>query len=365
MGSFDHIANPAVLNGVAVLEAAGLIAREEQEQERWQLLTLEDALQEREPVRRIMAGLVRPGLVVFFGAPGALKSMLLADLAICVASGRHWLQPAPNECIEPIQVEQCPVLWVDFDNGARRTLDRFGALARGHGVREAALGIYSMPAPRLDASSADSVAKVAAKVKDFGAGLVIIDNLGLIAGADENSADMASAMGNLRWLAEDTCACIVLIHHQRKGNGINARTGETLRGHSSIEAALDAALLVEREEGSAFVNVRATKSRDVLIRAFAAQFAFEHKAGTTDLEAARFWGIAAEGGNEDSDIAHVVLTKVSEQDGITQSALVKAAKSDLPDVGEKRIRAVVADLVRKGDLTQTTGAKGAKCYSRA
>lgn len=343
-------------------EERGIISSNGKYQERWQLLTLQDALQDREPLQQVITGFVKPGLITVFGAPGALKSMLLADLAICVASGKPWLQPLHGGTVDPVPVQQNPVLWIDFDNGTRRTLDRFKALAKGHNVQYASIGIYSMPVPRLNASAADSVARLAERIHEFRAGLVIIDNLGLIAGVDENSADMASAMGNLRWLAEETGACIVLIHHQRKTSPVKARTGETLRGHSSIEAALDAAVLVEREDGRTLVSLKATKSRDVPMRPLAALFSFEHKLGTSELESARFWGVvAAEASNTDSDIEAALLAQVGEQRGINQSALVKAVKTKL-EVGEKRIRAILQQLVRSGKLKETVGKRGARCY---
>jgi len=54
---------------------------------------------------------------------------------------------------------------------------------------------------------------------------------------------MATVMGHFRYLAEQAKVAVILIHHQRKSNGSNARLGERLRGHSSIEAALDLASL--------------------------------------------------------------------------------------------------------------------------
>ncbi len=36
-----------------------------------------------------------PSLNILYGAPGTLKSFLLADLAVCVAGGLEWLPPAP------------------------------------------------------------------------------------------------------------------------------------------------------------------------------------------------------------------------------------------------------------------------------
>lgn len=356
------------------LEARGYLANSngahpEGTEERWELLTLEAALAEREPLQQVITGFVRPGLVVVYGAPGTLKSMLLADLAICVASGKAWLQPAPGEGCTAIPVQQCPVLWIDFDNGERRTLDRFAALARGHSVATAPLGIYAMPTPRLNASAPDSIASAARRIKEFEAGLVIVDNLGLIAGTDENSADMATAMGNLRWLAEETNACIVLIHHQRKSNGVVARAGESLRGHSSIEAALDLALLVERENSGNFINLKATKSRDVLVRPFAAQFSYEHKAGTTELRAARFFGatpaLEAEERERMELEQRLDAAILAAANGLSQRKLIDAVRHVVPTAGEKRILQRIEALQQAGRLRVQQAARGALAYYKA
>jgi len=53
-------------------------------------------------------------------------------------------------------------------------------------------------------------------------------------------------MAHFRQLVEDHSLALILIHHQRKATGTEARAGDRIRGHSSIEAALDVALLVER-----------------------------------------------------------------------------------------------------------------------
>ncbi len=106
----------------------------------------------------------------------------------------------------------------------------------------------SMPVPWLDASDPLQVDLLVARLDKLAARLLVVDNLGTVLGeADENSAEMARVMSNFRRLAEHTGAAVVILHHQRKGNGFKGRAGDTLRGHSSIEAALDLALLIQRE----------------------------------------------------------------------------------------------------------------------
>ena len=194
--------------------------------------------------------------------------------------------------------------------------------------------------------------------------MVIIDNLGKIVGkADENSAAMNPIMTNLRWLAEFTGAAVVLIHHQRKTNGIGgSKTGETLRGHSSIEAALDLALLVEREERASLITMRSTKTRDVDVYPFGAQFTFEHKPDTSELAAARFFGATVEDNGSDKAIEAAILDAVTAHHPINQSKLEKAVKEALPEVGHNRVVKIAHAMTRSGALKSSDGAKGARLY---
>jgi RecA-family ATPase len=132
------------------------------------------------------------------------------------------------------------------------------------------------------------MAQLAARIMQLGARLVVVDNLGVIlGGADENSAEVQGPMQALRWLTELTGAAVIILHHQRKSNGQKSREGETLRGHSSIEAKLDTALLVTRDGAS--VTVKPTKIRGADVQPFSASFAFEQDAVTRELTSARFW----------------------------------------------------------------------------
>lgn len=65
---------------------------------RAQLRTVNDAYTERESLTYIVDGLIEQGsLNIVYGAPGCLKTMLLIDMAVCVASGQPWLESLQDE----------------------------------------------------------------------------------------------------------------------------------------------------------------------------------------------------------------------------------------------------------------------------
>lgn len=295
------------LNGARVISPEDVeaekeaLARSERIVGRWKLRTLTDAYADRPPLLYLVDGLLPcPSLSIVYGGPGSLKSMLLADMATAVVGGFKWLEPLPTSKAEPgvtFQTSQAAVLWVDFDNGIRRTDERIDAFARARQLpTDAPLYYVSMPQPWLNASKMPMVRELAELIVELGAKLIIIDNLGLITGdTEENSGEMAQVMGHLRWLCEETGSAVIVVHHQRKSGG-NAdrgiRKGEMLRGHSSIEAALDLALLVERKEGEDAVAVIPTKVRGFKeYNIFGAHFTYDHKPDSKDLALARFYSL--------------------------------------------------------------------------
>ena len=258
--------------------------------ERWQVLGIADLLRPPRPAEYLVGDMIRhPALVCPFGSPGDLKSMLFMDLAVCVAAGAPWLEPLPGPGKGgAYQVKQSSVLWFDQDNGANRLQERFGALCRARGITAAPLHAISLPRPVYDVSDPLEADLLVAQIRELGALAVFIDNLGTISGGrDENSGEMVGVMGNLRWIAEATGAALFIIHHARKsGPQANGREGDRLRGHSSIEASLDLALLIEREQDD--VTVSSTKTRDDPVDPFVAHWTFE-KAEDGALLTARFW----------------------------------------------------------------------------
>lgn len=271
----------------------------------WAIYTLKDAFAPRPPLVWLVEGIVpASSLSIWYGAPGTLKSMLLADLCAAVASGQRWLT-APGKT--GYAVTPAPVMWLDFDNGQRRTHERFAALARARKLPDTAPIFYaSFPTPPLAAGDPESMEQLAVRLVDRGVKLIVIDNLGKVSGGlDENSADMQAPMDGLRWLAEHGLA-VVVIHHQRKANGIGARAGEALRGHGSIEAALDLALLVNREDDD--VTATSTKTRGVNVAPFKARFEYENDL-SHELVTARFNPVdMAEEANAEEEAARKDIT---------------------------------------------------------
>jgi hypothetical protein len=184
-------------------------------------------------------------------------------------------------------------------------------------------------------------------ITELEAKLIVIDNLGLITGdVEENGAGMAQIMGNMRTLAERTGAAIILIHHQRKGGAAGGRAGDALRGHSSIEAAIDLAIHIIREANSDQITIRSTKSRDVPVPTVSANFNYEHKPGTSDLYKAWFEGIAQRSG--ENVIKDEILDIVEfYTDGIGKTKLAGMVRDNLGEMapGINKIRAEIDHML--------------------
>lgn len=333
----------------------------------WKIYTLTDAYAPRPPIQYAVDGLFAlPSLSIIYGAPGTLKSMLLIDLAVCVVGGTPWLPSLPGKPGSGRAATQSAVLWADLDNGIRTMHERIGSMSFARNLSKTAPLYYvSMPVPWLDALNFTSVSQLIQLVLSLQARLIILDNLCTISGqADENSAQMGTVMSNLRRLSEDTGAAVCVIHHQRKSNGTRGRAGDTLRGHSSIEAAIDLALLVEREENASDIELKATKVRGADVLPFGAMFTYKHRPNTKELVEAKFFGMEVEDLTSDAAIRRTVLDLVTSNTGINQGDLVTAAKAELAqDVGKGRVKGQINKLVSQGKLSVTAGSHNAKLYS--
>jgi len=284
----------------------------------WEIFTLTDAYQERDPLKYIIGGLFTlPSLSIVYGSPGTLKSMFLVDAMAHVAGGIPWLGR---------EVIQSPALWIDFDNGRRRTHERIASVSRYLKLQENdPLYYVSMPNPPLDAGDTASIDALGDRITAKGIRFMVIDNLGLISPrSDENSDSMVKVMGNLRMLSEKTGCAIVIIHHQRKSkDGKSRPIGESLRGHSSIAGAIDLALLIKRGENSDSIEAHSTKTRDVEVYPFGAEYQFTHKGQTTELLTSTFVPCETEMDIANKELDDTIISIASESIAITQNALAK------------------------------------------
>jgi len=314
-----------------------------EEKPMWTLRTLKDAYMPRPPTEYIVDKFIATHtLNIVYGPPASMKSMLMADLCVHVVAGTDWLPCEGGGVI----VKQSPVLWVDMDNGARRTDERFDAMGKVNSLPDdAPLYYVSMPNPHLIANNIESMLVLKEAIDETQAKIVVIDNLGLITGdVEENSARMATIMGNLREIAEITGCAIIIIHHARKGGAGQSRAGDALRGHSSIEASVDLALNVTREGDAKEIVIMSTKTRGVDVPRLSANFEFEHVEGTNDLSKAWFYGVAQRRGS--NPIRETILFYVVEHGEITKTRLIELVNDSLKgEASKQKIRSFLDDML--------------------
>lgn len=230
----------------------------------WHVYGCNELLLPPKPPNYLVDGLIRhPSVTCFYGPPGGLKTMLMLDLYVCIASGQPWLISPPLQDVKSYQVRQGPVFILDQENGVDRLRERVGALCRGRGIDTIPIYGLSIPNPSFNAYNLSHINRLANQLTEVGAVFCVIDSLSAVSGGvEENSSSMAVIMRNLRTCSEVSGATLAIIHHPRKGSSTETggREGDRLRGHSSIEASLDTAIYVDRK-GNTLI-LKTTKTRD-------------------------------------------------------------------------------------------------------
>ena len=216
--------------GVEALEA--LISSPLAPEQRFKLLGSADLRALPPLVWRVRGVLPAHGLASVYGPSASGKSFLVLDMAAAVASGRDWFG---------YRVKVSPVVYcaLEGEAGFRLRVEAWEQANR----QTLPAGLHLMLQPfRL--TEPQDVQDLAAAVLTAGAGAVtILDTLNRAAPeADENaSADMGRILDAAKELQRLTGGLVVVVHH----TGKDATKG--LRGHSSLFAALDAAVEVVRD----------------------------------------------------------------------------------------------------------------------
>lgn len=177
---------------------------------------------------RVKTVLPATGLAAMFGPSGSGKSFLALDLAAAIANGTPWFG---------FRVSRAPVVYVMLE-GEGGIRNRVAALEKAQG--QLPIGWFGVIAQQFHLTAPQDVADLAAVITD--GAVVFIDTLNRAAPtSDENSS---KEMGNILQAAKDLQASIgglvVVVHHTGKD------PTKGMRGHSSLHAALDAAIEVER-----------------------------------------------------------------------------------------------------------------------
>ena len=209
---------------------------------RYRLLNGSD-LEQLPPLVWLVKGVLpATGIAGIYGPSGSGKSFLCLDLAISIANGKAWFGR---------RVNAAPVVYAALEGeaGFKQRVDAW----RLHNGQPLPQNLHFMLQPfKLPV---DEDVEAFAKVLPRGC-VVFIDTLNRAAPTSDenNSKDMGTMIEAAKRLQTLTEGLVVLVHH----TGKNASAG--LRGHSSLIAALDAAIEVSRDGDSRQWSV--AKSKD-------------------------------------------------------------------------------------------------------
>ncbi len=204
--------------------------------ERFNLLTAGEVKARPVAGYRVRGLLPSEGVAAVYGPSGSGKSFLIADLCFAIAAGLpDWFGR---------KVKPAPVIYVALE-GSAGLRNRIAAL-EAHYQRAVPETFRFMMGGLNVQNMAEIEGFASAALNALGSEtVVVIDTLNQAApGADENSSqDMGTIIAAIKLLGERLKGLVILVHH----TGKDASRG--LRGHSSLLAALDAAIEVENKAG--------------------------------------------------------------------------------------------------------------------
>jgi putative DNA primase/helicase len=199
------------------------------------------------------------GLGGIYGPSGSAKSFLVDDMAIAIANGATWFGH---------RTSQAPVVLVVLEGAAGKP-KRFKAWSQ-HYDADLPEQLYVIVSQAFDLRSIDDVHRLNEALRQAGVinGVVIIDTLAQAApGYDENSGqDMSAVLTGCRMIQETIGGLVILVHHTGKTDG------KSMRGHSSLLAALDGAIEVRRNgDDREWVTAKAKDDADGVSHPFSLQ----------------------------------------------------------------------------------------------
>ena len=195
-----------------------------------------------EPIQwRLKHVLPAAGLGAMFGPSGSGKSFLAFDLAAAISHGNKWFG---------IRTYQAPVIYLMLE-GEGGIKNRVLALEQAHGPLPA--NGFGVIAESFQLTRLQDVVDLAEVVPE--GSVVFIDTLNRAAPtSDENSSkEMGEILEAAKTLYKATNSLVILVHHTGKD------TSRGMRGHSSLVAALDGAIEVQRNAQKRSWTVAKTK----------------------------------------------------------------------------------------------------------
>jgi hypothetical protein len=170
------------------------------------------------------------GLAAIFGPSGSGKTFLTTDLGVAISQGNTWFG---------IRTYQAPVIYVMLE-GEGAIKNRVHAIEKVHGPLPAkGFGVITQSFQLTRTQDVVDLAEVVPT-----GSVVFIDTLNRAAPtSDENSSrEMGEILEAAKTLYRATNSLVILVHHTGK------EVSRGIRGHSSLVAALDGAIEVQRND---------------------------------------------------------------------------------------------------------------------
>ncbi len=192
------------------------------------------------------------GVVLVYGQPSVGKSFTVFSSVLHIAAG--W-----PVCGRRVKRRPVYYLILEGSGGLGGRVQAFKAWARATGKPELQDDCADFRTEGFALNDDSQCASLVKTILDAGhqGAVVVIDTLSQATlGLDENSSDMAAAIGNATRIAEAIKGLVVLIHHVGKD------VARGPRGHSSLMGNVDCAILVKKAQDWKGAVWSVTKSKD-------------------------------------------------------------------------------------------------------
>lgn len=237
----DHLAAGHGVNDFIPMGDGDQEAEEEKSEvrtPRYRFLTDTDLENMKRPEELIEEVLPEEGLAALFGPPGAAKSLMCLDWALCLKTGTPW---AGSRSVKPghvvyVLAEAAATLgpritaWKDYFNV--------------HGT--VGVSFLAEPVPLMDPVAVGDFIRDLRETVQEPPALIVFDTLArCMVGGDENSArDMGLFIVGADRIRKELQCAVLLVHHSNK-------SGESERGSTALRGAVDVLLFLKMaDDGS-------------------------------------------------------------------------------------------------------------------
>jgi len=283
--------------------------------------------------------LPKQGVAAVYGPPSSFKSFVASDIAFNIALNKQWAGR---------RVLGAPVIYVAAE-GASGFRKRKAGFELHSGKLPANVPFHLISAaPNLGTEKNDLEEFIGAiEQATISPGLIVIDTLAqTLNSADENGAGMVQFIANANALAARFKCLVLVVHHTGKDNS------KGMRGHSSLNGAMDAVLLCERREGELSATLTIQKLKD--------------EASDTRLSV-KLARVVIGADDDGDDISTLVVESIEDAAPVSQEKekrrgtspnqrlLMSAVTQSLIEAGEEirpwadgpKVKAVPQDVIRK------------------